>query len=149
LQGQVYQPITFGKNTIVPRLSAALKLGSGAVPLYDQVPLGGFLNLSGLRRGVLFGENNALAELVYYRKIAEMTPGIGRGIYGGLSLEAGEVWNDSRDFHLGDAVFAGSVFIGADTLFGAVYLGVGAADRGDTAVYLQLEPLFQQGRRQK
>ena len=61
---QFYQPITFGKNTIVPRVSASLKLGDGNVPLYDQVPLGGFLNLSGLSRGALFGQNSALAQLV-------------------------------------------------------------------------------------
>ncbi len=68
LEGQYYQPVTFGKNTIVPRVSATLKLGGRDVPLYDQVPLGGFLNRSGLSRGVLFGQNSALAELVYNRK---------------------------------------------------------------------------------
>ena len=146
LEGQFYQPITFGKNTIVPRVRAAVKLGGDRVPLYDQVPLGGFLNLSGLSRGVLFGQNSALAELVYYRKLTEITPGLGRALYGGFSVEAGEVWAEARDFHLGDAVLAGSVFLGADTSLGALYLGVGVAEGGDAAVYLQLGSLFGQGR---
>ena len=146
LEGQFYRPITFGKNTIVPRVSASLKLGGGGVPLYDQVPLGGFVNLSGLSRGVLFGQNSALAELVCYRKLAELPAGVGRALYGGFSVEAGEVWTDARDFHMGDAVFAGSVFVGADTFLGGLYLGVGVAERGDAAVYLQLGPLFGQGR---
>jgi NTE family protein len=149
LEGQYYKPITFGKNTLVPRFSAALKLGSSEVPLYDQVPLGGFLNLSGLSRGTLFGENSALAELIYYRKLIDLTPGIGRAVYWGVSLEAGEVWNGARDFELDDVVVAGSVFVGADTFLGPFYLGVGVAEGGDAAVYLQLGPSFRQGRHQR
>jgi NTE family protein len=148
-QGQYYQPITFGKNTFVPRLSAALKVGDGDVPLYDQVPLGGFLNLSGLPRGTLFGENSALAELVYYRKVADVNPGIGRAIYAGASIEAGEIWGDTRGFHLNDIVMAGSVFLGADTFIGPLYLGIGLAEGGDAAIYLQLGPPFRQGRHQR
>jgi NTE family protein len=149
LLGQYYQPITFGKNTLVPRLSAALKVGDGDVPLYDQVPLGGFLNLSGLPRGTLFGENSALAELVYYRKVAEVNPGIGRAIYAGASIETGEIWGDARGFHLNDIVMAGSVFLAADTFIGPLYLGIGLAEGGDAAIYLQLGPPFRQGRHQR
>ena len=149
LEGQFYQPVTFGKNTIVPRVKVALKLGGGDVPLYDQVPLGGFLNLSGLSRGFLFGQNSALAEVVYYRKLAEITPSLGRALYGGFSVEAGEVWTDARDFHMSDAVIAGSVFLGADTSLGGLYLGVGVTEGGDAAVYLQLGSLFGQGRHQR
>jgi len=130
-------------------VSASLKVGGGDVPLYDQTPLGGFLNLSGLTRGALFGQNAALAQMVYYRKLGELTPGIGSAIYGGFSVEAGEVWADARDFHLGDAIFAGSVFLGADTLIGALYFGVGVAEGGDAAIYLQLGSLFGQGREQR
>ena len=148
IEGQFYQPVTFGKNTIVPRVRAAVKVGGGDVPLYDQVPLGGFLNLSGLSRGTLFGQNSALAELVYYRKITEITPGLGRALYGGVSVEAGEVWADARDFHIGNAVIAGSIFLGADTSLGGLYLGVGVAEGGNAAVYLQLGSLFGQGRHQ-
>jgi NTE family protein len=149
LHGQFFKPIAFGDNTVIPRVSAALKVGGGDVPLYDQVPLGGFLNLSGLNRGTLFGENAALAQVIYYRKLTELTPGIGRAIYGGFSVEAGEVWNDSREFKMDRAVLAGSVFFGADTFLGPLYLGVGIAEGGDTAIYLQLGPPFRQGRHQR
>ena len=149
LEGQFYQPLTFGKNTIVPRVSASLKVGGDDVPLYDQMPLGGFLNLSGLSRGVLFGQNAAFAQMIYYRKLGELTPGIGSAIYGGFSVEAGEVWAERSDFDLGAAVFAGSALLGADTLIGALYFGVGVADGGDAAIYLQLGSLFGQGRHQR
>lgn len=149
IEGQFYKPLTFGKNTIVPRVSAAVKLGSDDVPLYDHVPLGGFLNLSGLARGSLFDQNHALAELVYYRKLLDLSPALGRAIYGGFSVEAGEVWSDAGDFALGNLVYAGSVFLGADTVVGALHLGLGAAEGGHTAVYLQLGPVFRQGRHQR
>ncbi|WP_162145267.1 patatin-like phospholipase family protein [Chthoniobacter flavus] len=145
-EGQMFAPITFGKNTIVPRVSASLKLGGEHVPIYDQVPLGGFLNLSGFRRGSLFDDNAALAELVYYRKLADLGPGVARSLYGGFSLEAGEVWGGH--FRLEDATFAGSVFLGADTFLGPLFLGVGVSEGGNAAAYLQLAPLFRTGRNQ-
>lgn len=149
LEGQFYMPLTFGKNTIVPRVTAAVKLGGGAVPLYDQVPLGGFLNLSGLARGGLFDQNAALAEVIYYRKLADLSPAMGRAIYGGFSIEAGDVWADARDFDAGNFTYGGSLFLGADTVLGAVHLGVGLTEGGNAAVYLQLGPVFRQGRHQR
>ena len=74
---------------------------------------------------------------------------MGRALYGGFSVEAGEVWTDARDFHMSDAVIAGSVFLGADTSLGGLYLGVGVTEGGDAAVYLQLGSLFGQGRHQR
>ena len=149
IEGQFYKPMTFGKNTIVPRVSASVKLGAGRIPLYDQIPLGGFLNLSGFARGGLFDQNAGLAELIYYRKLAELSPATGRGIYGGFSIEAGEVWGNAADFGAGKIVYGGSVFVGADTVLGALHLGVGLAERGNVSVYLQLGPVFRQGRHQR
>ncbi|HSH93796.1 MAG TPA: patatin-like phospholipase family protein [Roseimicrobium sp.] len=143
LFGQVYKPLTFGKNTIVPRLSGSVKLEGDDVPLHDQGSLGGFLNLSGLAPGVLFGENYALAELVYYRRIAELNPSTGRGIYAGFSAEYGEVWGPGRGFDLEGGTMAGSIFLGADTVLGGLYLGAGVAEGGDVGVYLQLGRLFE------
>lgn len=143
LSGQVYKPITFGKNTLVPRISGSVKLEGDDVPLYDQGSLGGFLNLSGLAPGVLFGENYAIAELIYYRKVADLNPSTGRGIYAGFSAEYGEVWGPNRGFDLEDGTLAGSIFLGADTVIGGLYFGVGVAEGGDVGVYLQLGRLFE------
>ncbi|RBP47559.1 NTE family protein [Roseimicrobium gellanilyticum] len=142
LYGQVYKPLTFGKNTIVPRISGSVKLDGDDVPLYDQGSLGGFLNLSGLAPGVLFGESYAVAELVYYRKVMDLNPSTGRGIYAGFSAEYGEVWGPGRGFDLEEGTLAGSIFLGADTVFGGLYLGAGVAEGGDVGIYLQLGRLF-------
>lgn len=121
----------------------SIKLDGDDIPLYNHASLGGFLNLSGLSRGGLFDENVALAELIYYRKIAELSPALGRGVYAGFSGEAGEAWGGSRDFKTDNAIFAGSVFLGADTIAGALHLGFGYAEGGNTAIYLQLGPAIQ------
>ncbi len=143
---EVFKPLTFGKNTLVPRVTAGLRLGGNELPYYDRFPLGGFLNLSGFTRADLYDQNALLAELIYYRQIAALPPGFGGGLYGGFSVEAGNVWRRLRDVHPGDVIYGGSVFLGADTLLGPLYLGVGAAESGSATIYLQLSPAFGRGR---
>ena len=112
--GQMHKPLTIGRNTFVPRIAGSVKVSGDDVPLYDQEALGGFLNLSGLQRGGLYGENFALAELVYYRKLASLNPSTGRALYAGMSAEFGEVWGSGRDFRFENATAAWSVFLGAE-----------------------------------
>ena len=42
LDAQLYKPITFGKNTIVPRIVAGVNLSGNDLPLYDRVLAGRF-----------------------------------------------------------------------------------------------------------
>jgi NTE family protein len=149
LDGQFYKPLSFGKNTFVPRVRAGLKLGGDDIPTYDRSALGGFLELSGLARGDLYDQNTLLAELIYYRKIADLSTAVGRGLYAGFSAEVGTVGADIRDLTPRNAVWGGSVFLGADTLMGSIHLGVGIAEGGESAVYLQLGPVFHQGQHQR
>ena len=81
--------------------------------------------------------------------MAGFSPAMGRAIYGGFSIEAGEVWADARDFDARNVIYGGSLFLGADTVFGAAHLGVGLTEGGNAAVYLQLGPVFRQGRHQR
>lgn len=143
---ELLRPITFGNNTVVPRVKVGLRLGGNELPYYDRFALGGFLNMSGFTRADLYDQNSLLAELVYYRRLARLPPGLGDALYGGFSLEAGNVWARLRDVRPGKAIYGGSVFVGADTLLGPVYLGLGGAASGNGAFYLQLSPAFGRGR---
>lgn len=145
-QMELFAPLTFGENTVVPRVTGGVRLGGQQLPYYDRFSLGGFLNLSGITRNDLYDQNFGLAEVIYYRQIALMPPGLGSGIYGGASLEAGNVWSRPGDIFKGNLTLGGSIFLGADTLLGPITLGVGAAEGGNTAVYLQLGPAFGRGR---
>ncbi len=144
--GEIYKPIAFGPNTIVPRVTAGLRTSGSPLPYYDRFGLGGFLNLSGYTRAELYDQNALLAELIYYRELGKLPQVFGGGIYGGASLEAGNIWTNPSDIDLRDTIIAGSLFLGADTLIGSLSLGVGASADGQSAIYLQLGPVLGRGR---
>ncbi len=146
LDAQLYKPITFGKNTFVPRVVAQLKLSGNDLPLYDRSSLGGFLQLSGYSRRGLYDQNAALAELIYYRELTKLPAAIGGGVYAGFSLEAGDVWSDFDHFNASHIKYGGSIFLGADTVIGPLYLGLGGASGSEAAVYLQLSPILRSDR---
>ncbi len=128
---------SFGRNTVMARARYGSNLGSD-LPSYDEYSLGGFLNLSGLPPASLRGQTSALAQLFLYRKILEMPQGIGRGVYLGGSLEAGNAWGPGVSSSWSDLRPAGALFLGVDTVFGPIFFGYGRADSGDGSFYLFL-----------
>jgi NTE family protein len=62
--------------------------------------------------------------------------------YAGGSLEMGNVWKNTSDIFSHDNIFGGSLFVGADTPLGPLYLAYGRNDSGEGSVYLYLGPLF-------
>jgi NTE family protein len=99
--------------------------------------LGGFLQLSGLRTSQLSGNYVGFARGVYYRQIATL-PIVGRAIYVGGSLEAGNVWANSSAISARDVLGAGSLFLAADTWLGPFYVAWGIATNGQRSFYLYL-----------
>lgn len=98
--------------------------------------LGGFQQLSGYLPGEVEGNYLAFARLSYYMRLTP--PALTRGFFAGLSLEAGNAWASRSDMKLGDLRHAGSIFLGADTGIGPLYLGLAYAPKGDYGVYLVL-----------
>ena len=99
--------------------------------------LGGFLQLSGLRTNQLSGNYLGFARGVYYHQIATL-PVVGRAIYVGGSLEAGNVWSTRSSASASDLVGAGSLFLAADTWLGPFYVAWGIATNGQRSFYLYL-----------
>ncbi|WP_199152682.1 patatin-like phospholipase family protein [Chromobacterium sp. ASV23] len=102
--------------------------------------LGGFLNLTGYQNGELMAEQVALGRLMVYWRAASLPPVLGSGVYAGVSLEAGRLWGQnytelqsSRDW-----IPAGSLFLGADTILGPFFVGVGTAKGGQLTGYIYL-----------
>jgi NTE family protein len=58
--------------------------------------------------------------------------------YLGASLELGNVWRDSDDIDFDSLLGAGSLFLGAKTFLGPLYLGYGHAQGGRNALYFIL-----------
>jgi NTE family protein len=126
-----------GDHALVAVVRGGTSLGS-VPPIYEQFQLGGFLSLSGYERGQFLGPYFALGEVLYHHRFVRVPRPFGTGIYAGASLEAGNVWEDAGDVGVDGLRYAGSVFIGADTLLGPLYLGLGLAERGVSSAYISL-----------
>ena len=112
---------------------------AGTAEIQDRYRLGGFLNLSGFANDSLSGQQAALLNALYYHRFKSTRL---LSWYGGASLEYGGVWEDKADIG-SDGIAAGSLFLGADTPIGPVYLGFGQAEQGNSAIFFNLgRPLF-------
>ena len=109
----------------------------------DLFFLGGPGRLSGLGTDELYGDSLAFAGLQAYRQIKALDmAGIRIRMYAGLSLEAGNVFEFDQSIDVGDFRCGGTVYLGADTPFGPLYLGYGYTDGGRDRWYLAIGDNF-------
>jgi len=142
VQFGAYHPFSWGKNTVGVNYRFGTSM-NGTPDETNLFPLGGFLNLSAYFPGQLTGNHRGSAGLVYYRRVAgglrflTQTP-----IYLGALLEAGNVWNNRDDVSLNDLHHSASLFFGADTFLGPVYLGYAVGDDSQSAAFLYIGQIF-------
>ena len=98
-------------------------------------------NLSGYTENQLFATQTALLRGVYYRRLTDAQTLFSVPVYLGGSLEAGGVW-DTRHEIGKNAIAAGSIFLGADTFLGPIFVGYGYAQGGHNALYLTFGSLL-------
>ena len=132
---------TWDRNTILIGGGVGITF-DGDAPTQNLFELGGLFNLSGFQADELSGQNFAVGRLIAYRNIGAQSGLFSLPVYLGVSLEAGNVWNDRSDMGFDDLIVAGSVFTGADTPLGPVYLAYGYAEGGNDSVYLFLGQTF-------
>jgi NTE family protein len=105
--------------------------------------LGGFLKLSGLPVDSVAGTQYGLARAIAFRRVSRGGTGFFEfPAYAGLSLETGNAWATRDDVDWGDLETAGSVFLGAESPLGPVYLAAGFGAGGRRAFYLLLGRTF-------
>jgi NTE family protein len=97
--------------------------------------LGGFQNLSGYLPDQLSGDYLLFTRATWYMRLSK-APTLTRGFFVGASLEAGNAWLARSDVRLGDLRTGMSLFLGADTGIGPLYLGLTHAPRGGTGLSL-------------
>ncbi len=125
--------LTYGQNTI--GLGGLVNATvDGQAPVQNRFLAGGFLQLSGYAQDSLSGQQSALASVQIYRRY---TPLPILSWYVGGSLEYGGVWEDREDIG-SDAIAAGSLFVGADTPLGPLYIGYGVAEHGNNSAFFYL-----------
>lgn len=101
--------------------------------------LGGFLNLSGYSARALTGPHKLFGALIYqYNLRGGMFRKTQLPFYLGVSAEAGNVWSQEREIDLDDLIFAGSLYLGTNTIAGPVALGYGFSEDGERSIYFYL-----------
>ncbi|WP_417345066.1 patatin-like phospholipase family protein [Ferrimonas sp.] len=117
-------------------------IDSDGISFVHFTSLGGFLNLSGFYRDSLLGSHKGLIAGVYTYDLSKGVLGITWPLYLGFSAEAGNVWLTREEADWDDLIYAGSLFIGAETKLGPAAIAWGMADSGDSSLYLFLGKRF-------
>ena len=125
---------TWGKNTLFGRTIVESTLDENA-PENALFRRGGFFELSGFLNRQLAGQHFGLLEAALYRRLGNITL---LPIYAGFTVETGNAWNDRDEIAFDNSVLAGSVFVGADTFLGPLYLAYGINDSNASTFYLYL-----------
>ena len=125
---------TWGKNTLFGRTIVETTLDENA-PENALFRRGVFFELSGFLNRQLAGQHFGVLEAALYRRLGNITL---LPIYAGFTVETGNAWNDRDEISFDNSVLAGSVFVGADTFLGPLYLAYGINDSNASTLYLYL-----------
>ena len=103
---------------------------------------GGLFSFSGYSRAELLGSSFAISRPTYLYRLATLPAIVGKGIYLGGWMEAGNVWPSRDDVSADDLRYAATLVLGAETVIGPAYLGFGFAEHGRKQIYLSIGPSF-------
>ncbi len=126
--------VTRGAHTL--NLHARTAVANGGRPgEVGRYTLGGFHQLSGYYSGQLEGNDLLLLRLGWYAR-QEQPLALTRGYFVGGTIEAGNIWSQRSAMRLSDLRAGFSVYLGADTGIGPMYLGLTSAPGGSTGLAL-------------
>jgi NTE family protein len=108
------------------------------MPSYETFTLGGPLFLSGYRIQEFSGQRYGFGRLMYYNRTIPLPSLIGSGVYAGASLEAGQMHGLVDGAPDTGTLWAGSIFLGANTFAGPAYLGLGFGEGGRFSAYVMI-----------
>jgi NTE family protein len=124
---------TWGSHTLnaYAEFSRAPRIATGAL---DEYSLGGFQRLSGYRVGQVVGNTLAFARLGYYKRL-DIQPGVARAVFAGGTAELGNAWLSGGSAGTSGLRTGFSLYLGADTGVGPIYLSLVHAPRGTSGIY--------------
>lgn len=132
-----------GRYSFVWSMDAGSALDDVVASPQELFTLGGLFDISGLPPDALAGTQYGIARGLLYRRISRGGTGFFEfPAYLGVSVEAGNVWATRDDVDWGKLETGGSLFLGAESPFGPVYLAAGLASGGETAFYLYVGRTF-------
>ncbi|MFG0605072.1 patatin-like phospholipase family protein [Vibrio mimicus] len=142
--GKLIAAHTISRHTLVANLDMGVVKSKHSSTPIDPKSIGGFLNLSGIPRNSLIGQNKVYGNLVYrYRWFDNDFGMFTSPVYLGASIEYGGVWSDP-DIRLQDAPLygAGSIFAGVNSPIGPIMFGYGRTEQNYDSVYFIIGTTF-------
>ncbi|WP_443084107.1 patatin-like phospholipase family protein [Vibrio sp. V40_P2S30T141] len=133
-----------GRHTLVANLEYGEVRSKNSITPVEPKTIGGFLNLSGIPRKSLLGQNKIFTSLVYRYRWFDNDFGLFNApFYLGASIEYGGVWSDP-DLKIDTApkYVAGSIFAGIDSPIGPVMFGYGRTEQNYDSFYLIIGTTF-------
>jgi NTE family protein len=137
VEGSLRMAYSLGPHTLNVMAGGGSSLGS-SMPAYESFALGGPLRLSGYEINQFSGQEYAFGRVMYYRRIFGLPDLLGSGVYLGGSAEVGNIRDRVDGLPSPGTLWSASVFLGADTLLGPAYLGVGYGGGSHWSAYLLL-----------
>ncbi|MEO0882678.1 MAG: patatin-like phospholipase family protein [Pseudomonadota bacterium] len=104
--------------------------------------LGGFRRLSAFTESSVPNDQYVLGTAEVFYRLTGTGGMLNFPVYVGTTLEYANIEFDVFQDGRSDDVFAGSIYLGADTILGPLYLGTGASDSGAFAVFLHYGRTF-------
>lgn len=129
---------TFGKHTILLGFDGKIVI-DGDLGYEDVFYMGGFLNMSSFGHGDVSGQNLFNAKVMYYKEMGKF---ISAPLFLGGAIEVGSVWDDVWSIDFNPLLYSGSIFAGAETMFGPLYIAYSMGYRQSTTLYLYLGETF-------
>lgn len=135
---------SLSRHTLVANVDIGIVTSKNSSVPIDPKEIGGFLNLSGIPRNSLIGQNKAFSSLVYRYRWFDNDFGLFTSpFYLGASVEYGGVWSDpDLDYSDLPLYVAGSLFAGVDSPVGPIMFGYGRTERRYDSVYLIIGTTF-------
>ena len=127
------QAMSWGPHTLNlhARLARVTHVPTAAI---EEYALGGFHQLSGYKLGQFSGNHTGLLRLGYYQRLGTQLS-LARALFVGGTAEAGNAWASAANLKSGHLKTGYSLYVGADTAMGPVYLSLVHAPRGRTGLY--------------
>jgi NTE family protein len=142
LQIRTFLPIS-QKGSIFLTGSGGTAFGTPASTLDLQgFTLGGPFDLSSYGIHELVGGQYFLFQSGYERKVLQLNPFIGEGIYALVFLEGGKMYDNLTTIDSGQTPFDGTIAIVARTALGPVYVGTSYGTDNHHKWWFGLRPLF-------
>ena len=110
----------------------------GVLPVSEADTLGGFLNLSAYGSGQFIADTLRYGHVRAERIIGQLPLGLRGDMRVGLALELGRTANPYSETRRDGLLDSVALYLGGETPFGPVYVGLGLGSRGASNAYLFL-----------